>query len=83
MPEGIVCFLLCFGSIGGPTAPVNSYCQRYERTVRTKAEAIEIMKLPRSMRDRVQGNDLDYLCNCLGWKDAACQRVQKRVPVPK
>lgn len=60
------------------TPPISDYCARYERTVlsRTDLEAIRAIPLP-ELRKRIQGNDLDYLCNCRGWKDRACRAVRK------
>lgn len=74
MNEGIVCFLLCFGSIPAFKAPLETYCQSYVQTVQKREELEAILKLPRHLRNRIQGNDLDYLCRCRGLKDAACQR---------
>jgi len=71
---GVTCFLICFGSIDDtPRAPVSDFCKRYERQVLTWQELEQIRKLPRNLRDRVQGNDLDYLCQCLKWKSARCR----------
>ena len=72
MGEGIVCFILCFGSMN-ITSPVQTYCQSYVRTVQKRDELEAILKLPRHLRNRIQGNDLHYLCRCKGLKDKACQ----------
>ena len=71
---GVWCFVVCFGFYH-PQPPVvtDSYCQTYRRVVSTKQELGEIMKLPRSIRDKMQGNDLDYLCRCLKWKNPVCR----------
>lgn len=73
MNEGIVCFILCFGSMQ-PNPALQTYCQSYVRTVQKKEELEAILTLPRHLRNRIQGNDLDYLCRCKGLKDVACQK---------
>jgi hypothetical protein len=74
MKEGIVCFILCFGIYRGEQpGPVDSFCQTYVQTVTSRAELDAVKRLPRQLRDRIQGNDLDYLCRCLNWKDPTCQ----------
>lgn len=73
MNEGIVCFILCFGSIEAKV-PIQTYCQSYVQTVQKRDELEAILKLPRHLRNRIQGNDLDYLCRCRGLKDKACQK---------
>jgi hypothetical protein len=73
--KGVVCFIICFGQIDGTerAAPTSDFCQRYERQVLNKEELAAMMALPRALRDRIQGNELDYLCECLGWKDKVCK----------
>jgi hypothetical protein len=56
---------------------ISDYCQRYQRQVLTKDEVAEVKKLSQSLRRRIQGNDVDYLCACVGWKDAICKSAQK------
>lgn len=73
----VVCFIVCFGSTeddGVRTPPISDFCQRYERQVLTREEVAAIKTLPKSLRYRVQGNDLDYACQCLKWKSARCQK---------
>ena len=69
MGEGVYCFILCFGFLSGDAkaAPVDTFCQTYTRVVVNKSELDDVLKLPRKLRDRIQGNDLDYLCRCAGW----------------
>lgn len=68
MGAGIVCFILCFGSTGGLTPPVETYCTNYNRVVVSRADRNAIRNLPRHLRRRLQANELDYLRNCRGWK---------------
>ena len=70
------CIIFCFG-MSKPTPPVQTYCQSYVQTVQKRDELEAILKLPRHLRNRIQGNDLDYLCRCKGFKDAACQKKNK------
>lgn len=73
IPEGIWCFLFCFG-FAQPASPkiIDAYCQTYVQVVKSPDDLEKIKAMPRVMRDRVQGNDLEYLCRCKGWKDKAC-----------
>jgi hypothetical protein len=59
------------------TPAVSDYCTRYQRQVLTKAEVAQIKQLDQSLRRRIQGNDLDYLCNCVGWSDPICVRARR------
>jgi hypothetical protein len=81
MSEGVWCFIVCFGVLH-PTEPpvtVDTFCQSYQPVVMTKAELDQVLRLDRKLRDRIQGNDLDYLCRCKGWQDKACRvQVQSR-----
>lgn len=79
--DGTFCFLFCFtapadAAIRRPSIFTDSYCSTYQQAVRTKEDVAAVKALPRDVQRRIQGNDLDYLCNCKGWKDASCQ--QKR-----
>lgn len=58
-------------------APISDYCTRYNRTVLTQAEKKQIQSLIPELRKRIQGNDLDYLCQCTGFKDPVCERRRK------
>ena len=69
---GIVCLVVCFGTVDTPNVGTSDFCQRYERQVITKEDAEAVKKLPRRIRDRIQGNELDYLCQCLKWTNKAC-----------
>lgn len=73
---GIVCFIFCFGATDPAPASVvvDSFCHRYERQVVSQADADAIKKLPPNLARRIQGNEVDYLCRCLGWKDKVCQQ---------
>lgn len=79
MNEGVWCFIICFG-VSGQSPPVvaDTYCRSYRQTVLTQEELKQVMKLPRSVRDRIQGNDLDYLCRCKGLGIKECQRIKKQ-----
>lgn len=71
----ITCFIFCFGTSDAPArqAPVDSFCSRYEKQVITREDLEEIRKLPRRIRDRIQGNEVDYRCDCEGWNNPICQ----------
>ena len=75
--EGVWCFIICFGTATAeaPKAPVDTFCQSYRRVVLKKGEVPEVMKLSRGLRDRLQGNELEYMCRCLQWKDKVCRTV--------
>ena len=75
---GVWCFIICFGATEAPSAPpVDSFCTNYERVVTTPEELALVLKLPRAMRDRMQGNELEYLCRCRGLKDVACTKAKQ------
>lgn len=71
MLEGI-CILFCFSLTEPPRAPVSDFCERYERQVLTDDDAERLMELPRALRDRIQGNEVDYLCQCRQWNNPIC-----------
>jgi hypothetical protein len=75
---GVWCFIVCFGSLGQPPVPVDTYCQTYQQVVRKREELGEVTKLSRPIRDRIQGNDLDYLCRCKGLRIKECQGSTQR-----
>lgn len=80
MPEtGVWCFIVCFGFME-PAKPkiVDAYCQTYIQVIRTAGEIEHVKGLPRAIRDKIQGNDLEYLCRCKGSGIKACQRVKKQ-----
>lgn len=75
MAEGIFCFIICFGSSSAlGVGAGDTFCQTYQRVVRTQKEADALKAMPPDVRKRIQGNDLDYLCNCRGWEDVACHQ---------
>lgn len=75
----VTCFVICFGSEDqGPA--VDTFCQTYTQVVTSVSELSEVKKLPRALRDRIQGNDLDYLCRCLKWKDQSCRSQSSTGP---
>lgn len=75
MIEGVWCFIVCFGVSQPPqvVAPIDNYCQSYRRVVLNKHELADVMKLSRGLRTRLQGNELEYMCRCMGWKNKACR----------
>lgn len=79
MENTIWCFIICFGSATTAPAerPIDSYCSSYQQVVLSHAELELILRLPRPLRDKIQGNELEYLCRCKGWKDEACRTKGK------
>lgn len=75
---GLWCFLLCFGS-SEPTkvSAVDSFCTSYRRVVETKEDLDQVLKLSRALRDKIQGNDLEYLCRCKNAQITACEQYRK------
>lgn len=72
-----ICILFCFSTSGVGAAPVEDFCERYERQVLSEEEAEQIMQLPRALRDRIQGNELDYLCQCRQWNNPICDSTRQ------
>jgi len=75
--DGVWCFIVCFGIAPAKVAPprpipIDTYCQTYRRIVLNKQELEDVLKMPRNLRNRIQGNDLDYLCRCQNPKNAMC-----------
>ena len=78
LKSSIVCFVVCFGSSELTThAPMSDFCERYERQIITEEDVEAIRALPKRLRDRIQGNELDYLCQCQKWKNPACDSIQQ------
>jgi hypothetical protein len=77
---GIVCFIICFGASAPPppSIVVDSFCQRYDRQVLSNADINAIKGLPPALARRIQGNEVDYMCQCLGWQDPICKGRAKR-----
>lgn len=75
MIEGVWCFIVCFGWTPPERVPVDSFCKVYERVVLKKEELEVVRKLPRALKDRLQSNELLYLCRCKGWKDQVCKSL--------
>lgn len=65
-------------SCGQVTVPsIKDYCQRYERVVLTQKEKEQVQTLVPQLRQRIQGNDLDYLCGCSNFKHPVCEARKK------
>jgi putative lipase involved disintegration of autophagic bodies len=52
-----------------------SFCREYHRIVLTRDDLAQIRGIPRTLRDRIQANDLNYLCRCEGFRSAWCNGV--------
>lgn len=65
------CFLLCAYE---QAAPVDSFCQSYQRVNRSPADSAEVKKLSRGPKDRLTANDVLYLCKCKGWNNPICSK---------
>lgn len=61
----------------GSYTVISDFCQRYQRQVLTRQEVQEVRRLSRNLQTRIQGNDVDYLCNCTGWSDPICQKARR------
>jgi hypothetical protein len=51
---------------------VDSFCSSYRRIVLTRRDLSEIRATSRPIRDRIQANDLNYLCRCEGFRSSLC-----------
>jgi len=77
--DGIFCFIVCFGmSSPPPSIVVDSFCQRYDRQVLSNADINAIKNLPPALARRIQGNEVDYMCKCLGWNDPICKTGKRK-----
>jgi hypothetical protein len=50
----------------------NGFCQNYRRVILTRFELESIRNAPRTVRNRIQANDLTYLCRCEGFRSPLC-----------
>ena len=79
MTEGVWCFIICFGAATSASeamkGPNDTFCHSYRQVVLSKGEIKEVMKLNKRLRVRLQGNELEYMCRCLGWKDKSCNTL--------
>lgn len=64
------------------TAPIDGFAQRYERIIRSPEDSASIKTLPRHLRDRIAGNDTQYLC-ATGWEDPICKGANDKNPWSK
>ena len=70
----IWCFIVCFGSSQVALPPsVDSFCATYQQVVTSKEDLEKVKLLPRATRDRLQSNELEYLCRCKEYKHALCE----------
>lgn len=65
------CFLLC---VYEQAAPVDSFCQSYQRVNQSPADSAEVKKLSRGPKGRLTANDVLYLCKCKGWDNPICSK---------
>lgn len=65
------CFLFCSVK---QAAPVDSFCQSYQRVNQSAADSAEIKKLSRGPKVRLTANDVLYLCKCKGWDNPICSK---------
>lgn len=65
------CFLFCSVK---RAAPVDSFCQSYQRVNQSAADSAEIKKLSRGPKVRLNANDVLYLCKCKGWDNPICTK---------
>ncbi len=64
------CFLFC--AVETPAA-VDSFDKLYQRVVTSPADAGEIKKLSRPLRERLTRNETLYRCS-QGWQNPICQK---------
>jgi hypothetical protein len=50
----------------------NGFCRDYRRIILTRSEYESIRNTPRAVRNRIQANDLLYLCRCEGFRSPLC-----------
>lgn len=74
--DGIYCFIFCIGSVQAPeqTPVPDTFCSVYKQQVLTQTELDAVKSLPKNLRDRMQANDLLYLCRCESWSAPECQK---------
>lgn len=77
LPDGVYCLFLCIGYVPAEpiTPPIDTFCTVYRQQVLTQEELNATLNLPRKLRDRMQTNDLYYLCKCQGWSADECQKI--------
>lgn len=68
------CFIICFGTTQVSLPPsVDTFCATYQQVVISKEDLDKVKLLPREARDRLQGNELEYLCRCKEYKHSLCE----------
>lgn len=65
-----LCVLFCLVET---TGPVDSFAALYERVIRTPAEADEVKRLSRALRERLTRNEVLYRC-ATGWSNPICKQ---------
>jgi len=65
------CFLFCAFE---QSAPMDSFCQSYQRVNQRPADGVEIERLSRGLKARLTANDVLYLCKCKAWDNPICSR---------
>lgn len=50
----------------------DTFCREYRRIVLTRQDLASIRAASRSVRNRIQANDLNYLCRCEGFRSPLC-----------
>ena len=68
--------MLCFGLLIMFCEPpkqqvVDSFCQSYQRVIRTPAEGAIGAALP--VKQRIAANDVTYRCLCEKWENPLCR----------
>ena len=78
LSSGITCFIVCFGHIPAskPIPAPDTFCSVYRRQVLTNEDLNSISALPRTLRDRMQANDLYYMCKCRNWSAPECRKLK-------
>lgn len=49
-----------------------NFCAEYRRIVLTRSDLASIRGASRTVRNRIQVNDLNYLCRCEGFRSPLC-----------
>jgi hypothetical protein len=71
-------FSLYNSTFSNPNGSVNGWCQNYRKVILTRGDLVSLRSAARNVRNRIQANDLTYLCLCEGFNHPLCGQVLTR-----